>query len=125
MNPRLLLESQLITWTPSQELITWAPSQELITWAPSQERQFGGRDYIMEESITGDFALIKAHKADTAGNLTFRLTANNFNQPMASAGTVTIAEVTRIWWFAYDLEFYYDGWKLNAAWFLIYEVTRR
>lgn len=63
---------------------------------PREERQFGGRDYIMEESITGDFALIKAHKADTAGNLTFRLTANNFNQPMASAGTVTIAEVEEI-----------------------------
>ena len=47
----------------------------------------------MEEAITGDFSLIKAHKADEAGNLTFRLTANNFNQPMASAGKITIVEV--------------------------------
>lgn len=47
----------------------------------------------MEEAITGDFALVKAYKADTAGNLTFRLSANNFNQPMATAGRVTVAEV--------------------------------
>ena len=47
----------------------------------------------MEEAIKGDFSLIKAQKADTAGNLTFRLTANNFNQPMAAAGRITIAEV--------------------------------
>lgn len=47
----------------------------------------------MEEAITGDFALIKGHRADEAGNLTFRLSANNFNQPMASAGAITIAEV--------------------------------
>ena len=47
----------------------------------------------MEEAITGDFALIKAYRADEAGNLTFRLAANNFNQPMATAGAITIAEV--------------------------------
>ena len=47
----------------------------------------------MEEGITGDFSLIKAQRADTAGNLQFNLTANNFNQPMCSAGKITIAEV--------------------------------
>ena len=43
----------------------------------------------MEEAITGDFSLVKAWKADKAGNLIFRKTANNFNQPMCKAGKVT------------------------------------
>ena len=54
------------------------------------------RNFIMEEAITGDFSLIKAWKADKAGNLIFRKTANNFNQPMCKAGKVTIAEVEEI-----------------------------
>jgi 3-oxoacid CoA-transferase len=48
----------------------------------------------LEEAITGDFALIKAWKADKAGNIIFRKTANNFNQPMAKAAKITIAEVS-------------------------------
>ena len=47
----------------------------------------------MEESITGDFALIKAWKADKYGNLIFRKSARNFNVPMAKAARCTIAEV--------------------------------
>ncbi len=47
----------------------------------------------MEESIFGDYALIKAWKADKAGNLIFRKTANNFNQEMGKAAKITIAEV--------------------------------
>jgi 3-oxoacid CoA-transferase len=50
----------------------------------------------LEESITGDFALIKGWKADKAGNLLFRKTANNFNEPMAKAANITIAEVEEI-----------------------------
>ena len=52
---------------------------------PSQAREhriFNGKNYIMEEAITGDFALVKAWKADKAGNLIFRKTAMNFNPPM-------------------------------------------
>jgi 3-oxoacid CoA-transferase len=63
---------------------------------PREERSFGGRDFIMEEGITGDFALVKAWKADRAGNLVFRMTANNFNLPMAKAAKITIAEVEEI-----------------------------
>merc|ERR1719300_1325171 len=63
---------------------------------PREERMFNGRNFIMEEAITGDFSLIKAWKADKAGNLIFRKTANNFNQPMCKAGKVTIAEVEEI-----------------------------
>ena len=47
----------------------------------------------MEEAINGDFSMIKAWKADKAGNLVFRKSARNFNVPMAKASTVTIAEV--------------------------------
>ena len=63
---------------------------------PRETREFGGVNYVMEEAITGDFALIKAWKADLAGNLVFRKTARNFNAPMAKAGTITIAEVEEI-----------------------------
>jgi len=63
---------------------------------PREERVFNGRNFIMEEAITGDFSLVKAWKADKAGNLIFRKTANNFNQPMCKAGKITIAEVEEI-----------------------------
>ena len=55
---------------------------------------FADHHYIMEESITGDFALIKAWKADKYGNLIFRKSARNFNVPMAKAARCTIAEVS-------------------------------
>lgn len=61
-----------------------------------QHRVFNGKNYIMEEAITGDFALVKAWKADRYGNLVFRKSARNFNIPMAKAATVTIAEVEEI-----------------------------
>ncbi|KAK3852477.1 hypothetical protein Pcinc_040941 [Petrolisthes cinctipes] len=64
--------------------------------APREHRQFNGRDYVMEEAITGDFALIKAWKADRAGNLIFRKTAHNFNGPMCKAAKTTIVEVEEI-----------------------------
>ena len=50
----------------------------------------------MEEAITGDLALVKAWKADRAGNLVFKKTTRNFNVPMAKAATITIAEVEEI-----------------------------
>lgn len=60
------------------------------------ERQFGGRSYILEEAITGDFAIVKAWKADTFGNLVFRKTARNFNPMAATAGKITVVEVEEI-----------------------------
>ncbi|MCW9050373.1 MAG: 3-oxoacid CoA-transferase [Deltaproteobacteria bacterium] len=57
---------------------------------------FDGKEYVMEESITTDLALVKAWKADKAGNLIFRYTSNNFNAACAKAGRVTIAEVEEI-----------------------------
>ncbi len=60
------------------------------------ERTFNGRDYILEEAITGDFAIVKAWKADRYGNLVFRKTARNFNPMAATAGKVTVVEVEEI-----------------------------
>lgn len=59
-------------------------------------REFDGRKYVMEKGIRGDFALIKAWKADPYGNLIFRKTARNFNPMMATAGKITVAEVEEI-----------------------------
>lgn len=58
-----------------------------------KKRVFNGREFIMEEAIRGDFSLIKAWKADTDGNLIMRKTAKNFNNDMAGASTITVAEV--------------------------------
>lgn len=63
---------------------------------PREEREFNGKHYIMEEAITGDFALIKAWKADRMGNLIFRKAARNFNAPMAKAAKITVVEVEEI-----------------------------
>ncbi len=59
-------------------------------------REFDGRKYVLEKAIRGDFALVKAWKADPFGNLIYRKTAQNFNPMMASAGKITIAEVEEI-----------------------------
>ncbi len=56
-------------------------------------RTFDGQDYLMERSLTADIALVKAWKADRAGNLVYRHTARNFNPMCAMAAKVTVAEV--------------------------------
>jgi 3-oxoacid CoA-transferase subunit A len=61
-----------------------------------ETREFGTRKYLLEKGITGDFALVKAWKADRFGNLVYRKTARNFNPVMATAGQITIAEVEEI-----------------------------
>ena len=59
-------------------------------------RDFGGRPYLLEEALHGDFAFVKAWRGDSHGNLVFRKTARNFNQPMATAGKVCVAEVEEV-----------------------------
>lgn len=59
-------------------------------------REFDGQDFILEKSLTADIALVKAYKADKAGNLIFRKTAQNFNPVCAVAGKISIAEVEEI-----------------------------
>jgi 3-oxoacid CoA-transferase subunit A len=59
-------------------------------------REFDGRCYLLERSLTADFAFVKAWKGDRWGNLVYRKTARNFNPVMATAGKVTIAEVEEL-----------------------------
>jgi len=59
-------------------------------------RVFKGKEYLLEEAFEADFALVKAWKGDTAGNLIYHLTARNFNPVMAMAGKVTVAEVEEL-----------------------------
>ena len=59
-------------------------------------REFNGRKYILEEAIKGDFAIVKAWKADRYGNAIYRHTAQNFNPMAATAGKITVMEVEEI-----------------------------
>ena len=59
-------------------------------------RNFDGKDYLMEYAFDADFAIVKAWKGDTAGNLIYRSTSRNFNPLMAMAGKITIAEVEEL-----------------------------
>jgi len=59
-------------------------------------KEFDGEEYILERGIRADLSIIKGWRADEAGNLQFRKTARNFNQPMATAGRVCVAEVEEI-----------------------------
>ena len=59
-------------------------------------RNFNGKDYLLEEAFDSDFAIVKAWKGDTQGNLIFKGTARNFSPLMAMAGKITIAEVEEL-----------------------------
>lgn len=61
-----------------------------------ETREFDGKVYLLERWLKADFALVKAWKGDTAGNLIYRGTARNFNPMMATAGKITIAEVEEL-----------------------------
>ncbi len=61
-----------------------------------ETRDFDGETYVMETGIRADLALVKAWKADRAGNLVYRMTARNFNPQVATCGRVTVAEVEEI-----------------------------
>jgi 3-oxoacid CoA-transferase subunit A len=61
-----------------------------------EHKDFDGETFILERGIRADLSIVKAWKADEAGNLVFRKTARNFNQPMATAGRICVAEVEEI-----------------------------
>lgn len=63
---------------------------------PKETREFNGEQYVMEEGIRADFALVHAHKGDRFGNLVFRKTARNFNPDAGMSGRVTIAQVEHL-----------------------------
>lgn len=64
--------------------------------AGKEVREFNGKKYLMELALTADFAIVKAWKGDTMGNLVFRKTTRNFSTSMAKAGQITIAEVEQL-----------------------------
>lgn len=64
--------------------------------AGKETRNFNGKDYLLEYAFEADFAIVKAWKGDTDGNLIFKDTARNFNPLMAMAGKITIAEVEEL-----------------------------
>ena len=61
-----------------------------------ETREFEGRHYVMERALVADLALVHAYQADPEGNLVYRMTARNFNPPMATAAKVTVAEVEEL-----------------------------
>lgn len=61
-----------------------------------EERIFDGESYIMERALKADLAIVKAQKGDTEGNLIYNKTARNFNPEMATAATITVAEVEEL-----------------------------
>jgi 3-oxoacid CoA-transferase subunit A len=61
-----------------------------------ETRNFNGKDYLLEYAFDSDYAIVKAWKGDTMGNLVFKETARNFNPMMAMAGKITIAEVEEL-----------------------------
>merc|ERR1711935_290389 len=63
---------------------------------PKPSREFNGKKYILEESIFGDVAIVKAYKADKSGNLQYRMAARNFNANMATSAKYVVAEVEHV-----------------------------
>jgi 3-oxoacid CoA-transferase subunit A len=61
-----------------------------------EQRDFNGKTYLLEHAFNSDFAIVKAWKGDTHGNLIYRATSRNFNPLMAMAGKITIAEVEEL-----------------------------
>jgi 3-oxoacid CoA-transferase/3-oxoacid CoA-transferase subunit A len=77
--------------------VRYAKDGSVAQYSDKKEvRSFDGRDHVLEPAIRGDFALVKAWKGDRYGNLVYRHTAMNFNPMMATAATVTIAEVEEL-----------------------------
>src|SRR5690606_3679860 len=72
-------------------------SGNVVKGSPKKEtREFGGRTYVLETGLVADFAIVRAWKADTHGNLVFRMTARNFSPMMCPAAKVTLVEAEHI-----------------------------
>ncbi|GAA2403374.1 CoA transferase subunit A [Actinomadura vinacea] len=75
----------------------YAPDGSVAVASPAKEvREFGGREHVLEEGITTDFALVRAARGDRHGNLVFDKAARNFNPLCAMAGRITLAEVEEL-----------------------------
>ena len=67
-----------------------------LTAQGKETRVFDGREYVLELALTADFALLRAHRADRLGNVSYRGTSQNFNGVMATAAAITIVEVDEV-----------------------------
>src|SRR5690606_30895253 len=77
--------------------VKYNPDGTVATYSqPREVRVFDGRSYVMEEAIKGDYAFIKAWKADKLGNCQFRFAAHNFNGAMGRSAKITIVEAEEI-----------------------------
>jgi 3-oxoacid CoA-transferase subunit A len=75
----------------------WTPAGVGTEVAEGKEtRVFNGKEYLLEYAFEADFAIVKAWKGDTMGNLIYKSTARNFNPAMAIGGKITIAEVEEL-----------------------------
>ncbi|RPB25537.1 succinyl-CoA:3-ketoacid-coenzyme A transferase 1 [Terfezia boudieri ATCC MYA-4762] len=86
------------TWVQTGELpVRYKPDGAVALYSkPREVRVFDGRSFVMEEAIQGDYAFVKAWKADKLGNCQFRFAANNFNSVMGKAAKITIVEAEEI-----------------------------
>jgi len=86
------------TWVESGELPTKFDSggNPIKFSEPRERREFNGKQFILEKTITTDFAFVRAYKADTQGNCIFRKSARNFNPNAGMAGRITIVEAEHI-----------------------------
>jgi 3-oxoacid CoA-transferase subunit A len=73
-----------------------ADGTPLVVSPAKEVREYGGKQYVLEESITTDFALVHARKADRHGNLVFNRSSRNFNPLCAMAGRITIAQAEQV-----------------------------
>ena len=73
-----------------------ANGEVIVSSPPKETRDFGGREYVLEEAIIADFGLVRAWKGDRHGNLVYRESARNFNPLAAMCGRVSIAEVEHL-----------------------------
>ena len=73
-----------------------ANGEVVVSSPPKETRDFGGREYVLEEAIVADFGLVRAWRGDRHGNLVYRDSARNFNPLAAMCGRVTIAEVEEL-----------------------------
>src|SRR5690606_41644890 len=87
---------RLVYWPPGIPAFYTQSGVGTLIAEGKEFRNFNGKDYILKPTITTDIALVKAYKADKAGNLVFRKTARNFNPECAMAGKITIAEVEQL-----------------------------
>jgi len=95
-NPQGTLAERIRAGGAGIPAVFTAPGVGPLVAEGKEVREFDGRKYVMETGLVADLSIVKAWKADAAGNLVFRKSARNFNPMMATAGKITVVEVEHI-----------------------------